>query len=116
MTFWRPPKNTQKGDFVSEFGSHSKFGKKLDNSHDTQRLKTVSSWQSGENNSLGSKPQVQIKKCPEVMSTVAEKCKRRSYESRLRKSNKENDFNYNVSKPFKNQDKNALSLLGVEFF
>ena len=40
------------------------------------------------------------------MSTVAEKCKRRSYESRLRKSNKENDFNYNVSKPFKNQDKN----------
>lgn len=106
MTFWRPPKKTLSGDFASEFGSHSKFGKKLDDQHETNRLKTVSSWQSGESSNLGSKPKVLIKKCPGVMKAVSESFKRRYYEAKQQEINKENISVFKLNKPFKNQSEN----------
>ena len=79
MSFWRPPKKTLSGDFASEFGSHSRFGKKLDNEQEVSRLKTINSWLASEKSDLGARPAILITKGKDPVKKILDNYQQRNH-------------------------------------
>jgi hypothetical protein len=79
MSFWRPPKKTLSGDFASEFGSHSRYGRKLDNQLDVSRLKTITSWLASEKSDLGTRPPVLITKAKDPVKKILDSYHQRNH-------------------------------------